>query len=82
MARWQLQDAKARFSEVVRSSQEAGPQEITVHGKPTAVVLSKADYDRLKGVRPSFVTFLRRSPLAGLRLKIDRDRSAARDPHL
>jgi antitoxin Phd len=82
MGRWQLQDAKARFSEVVRSSQEVGPQEITVHGKPTAVVLSKADYDRLKGARPSFVTFLRRSPLAGLRLRIDRDRSAARDPRL
>jgi prevent-host-death family protein len=82
MGRWQLQDAKARFSEVVRSSQEGGPQEITVHGKPTAVVLSKADYDRLKGTRPSLVSFLRKSPLAGLRLEISRDRSAARDPRL
>lgn len=78
MGRWQLQDAKARFSELVRSSQEAGPQEITVRGKAAAVVLSKTDYDRLRAKKPSFVDFLRRSPLAGVDLKLRRDRAPAR----
>lgn len=78
MARWQLQEAKARFSEVVRSSQDAGPQEITVRGKAAAVVLSKAEYDRLRAQKPSFVSFLRRSPLVGQSLDVKRDRSRTR----
>jgi prevent-host-death family protein len=41
---WKLQDAKARFSEVVRRAQSDGPQRVTVHGKDAVVVLSAADY--------------------------------------
>lgn len=78
MDRWQMQDAKARLSELVRSSQEEGPQEITVRGEAAAVVLSAADYARLRGRKPSLVEFLRRSPLAGVELEIDRDPRPAR----
>ena len=42
---WALQDAKARFSEVVKLAQTDGPQEVTVRGEPTAVVVSKAEFD-------------------------------------
>ncbi len=79
MTRWQLQDAKARLSEVVKSSQERGPQEITVRGKSAAVVLSRADYDRLRCRKPSFLDFIRRSPLVRVDLDLERDRSPARD---
>jgi prevent-host-death family protein len=78
MARWQLQEAKARFSEVVKSSREDGPQEITVHGRPAAVLLSKADYDKLVAPKPNLVDFLRASPLRGIRLELRRDKSPAR----
>jgi prevent-host-death family protein len=78
MARWQLQDAKAKLSELVRSAQDEGPQEITVRGEPAAVVLSAADYQRLRARRPGFVDFVRRSPLAGEELEIVRDRGPAR----
>lgn len=37
---WQLQDAKARFSEVVRRAAECGPQHVTVNGQDRAVILS------------------------------------------
>ena len=47
MTRWQLQDAKARLSELVKSVAAEGPQEITVHGKPAAIVLAPAEYARL-----------------------------------
>lgn len=47
--RWQLQDAKARFSEVVRRAVECGPQHVTVNGEERAVVLSTEDYVRLLG---------------------------------
>jgi prevent-host-death family protein len=78
MTRWQLQHAKARLSEVVRCSEANGPQEITVRGRATAVVLSKAEYDRLRGHKPSFLSFLRRSPLVGQALTVDRNRSHTR----
>jgi prevent-host-death family protein len=77
MKRWQLQEAKARLSELVRSAQDA-PQEITVHGEVTAVVVSHADFERLRGRSGSFVEFMRRSPLAGARLRLERNRSTAR----
>ena len=82
MRQWQLQEAKARLSELVRSSLEDGPQEISVRGEPAVVVLSRAHYDRLTRPKPTLVEFLRRSPLVGLELDIERDRTPAREVHL
>lgn len=45
---WRLQDAKARFSEVVRLAREAGPQRVTVRGRDAVVILSTDEYDRLR----------------------------------
>jgi prevent-host-death family protein len=78
MRRWQLQDAKARLSEVVKACEAEGPQEISVRGKPTAVLLSKRDHERLVRRGTSFVEFLRDSPLVGVQWSQDRDRSPAR----
>lgn len=78
MARWQLQDAKARFSQLVKSALADGPQEITVHGRPTAVVLSANDYQRLLGPRLPFVDFIRQSPLVGVELDTRRSPSPNR----
>ena len=78
MRRWQLQAAKARLSEVVRASETAGPQEITLRGSGVAVVVGKADFERLSSRKGSFVDFVRRSPLGGLEIKVRRDKSAAR----
>ena len=79
MRRWQLQEAKAKLSEVVKSSQREGPQEISVRGEAAVVVLSIADYERLKRKKPSLAEFIRRSALVGVDLEIERDRSPARD---
>ncbi|MCL4778725.1 MAG: type II toxin-antitoxin system Phd/YefM family antitoxin [Gammaproteobacteria bacterium] len=78
MTSWQLQDAKARFSQVVKSAVTDGPQQITVHGKPAAIVLSADDYARLAGGKPSFVDFVQQSPLRGAPLVVKRARSPAR----
>jgi prevent-host-death family protein len=75
---WQLQEAKARLSELVRSAATDGPQEITVHGRTAAVLLSKEDYDRLRDDKPSFVELIRSSPLVGVDLDIRRNRSPMR----
>jgi len=75
---WKLQEAKARLSELVKSSQREEPQQITVRGKQVAVILSRSDFDRLAANKPSFVKFLQDSPLKGINLKIDRDKSPTR----
>ena len=83
MHTWQMQEAKSRLSEVVKDAEREGPQEITVHGRPVAVVLSRADYDRLAGTGESLVAFMRRSPLAGAEdLDFARDWSLTRETAL
>ena len=82
MQSWQVQEAKARFSELMRDTVVNGPQAITVRGRRTAVVLSVQDYDRLKRPRSSLTEFLRKSPLVGIELDIERDRSPPRDVDL
>ncbi len=79
MRQWQLQEAKARFSELIRLALGEGPQEITLHGEPAAVVVSKAAFEKLRRPKQSLVEFLQSSPLAGLDLEIERDKSPPRD---
>jgi prevent-host-death family protein len=47
--RWLLQDAKARFSELVRRVHSEGPQHVTVHGRDEVVVIAAEDFRRLQG---------------------------------
>lgn len=84
MANWQLQEAKAQFSEVVRQAESQGPQHISVRGKPAVVVLSQRDYQKLrsKSGRPGFLALMRSSPWVGFDLEIERDRSLTRDTPL
>jgi prevent-host-death family protein len=49
--RWLLQDAKARFSELVRRVRSEGPQHVTVRGRDEVVVVSAEEFRRLKGER-------------------------------
>lgn len=74
--RWKLEDAKARFSEVVRRANAAGPQRVTVRGHDKAVVMSAEEYDRLRppADRPPLVDFLQGLHLDGLDLTRDPDR--------
>jgi prevent-host-death family protein len=46
---WLLQDAKARFSELVRKVRSDGPQHVTVHGRDEVVVIAAEEFRRLKG---------------------------------
>lgn len=52
---WQLQDAKAQFSEVVRRARERGPQHISVRGEPAVVVVSEEEFSKLSPARRSIV---------------------------
>jgi prevent-host-death family protein len=84
-ASWQLQTAKARFSEVFRLALAEGPQFITRNGRDAVVVLPVEQFEALKSrnAQPkSLVEFFKRSPLAGLDLKLERERDPGRDLEL
>lgn len=76
--KWQLQEAKNQFSEVVRKAQCEGPQVITLHGNDAAVVVSAKDYGRLSRPRGKLVDFFRKSPLIGVELNLARDKDTGR----
>ena len=75
--RWQLQEAKQRFSELVRQARSKGPQVVTRHGEDVAVVVSVEEYRRLTGDKPGFKQFLRAAPELDS-LEIERSRERAR----
>jgi antitoxin Phd len=82
---WQIQTAKARFSEVFRRARTDGPQRITKQGKEGVVMISDEQFERLvvKRRQPkSIVQFFRESPLAGLDLDLERDQDTGRDIEL
>ncbi len=79
MRTWQLQEAKARLTEVIKKASKEGPQTITMRGEPTAVVISKDEYERLKRPKGSFVEFMRKSPLYGADLDLERKQTPTRE---
>lgn len=82
--KWALQDAKARFSEVVRRAKVEGPQRITVHGREEVVIVSVEDYRRAKGqpTGEALVKLLHDSPLRKLKIERARTRGTVRDIEL
>ena len=65
LSRWPLQDAKARFSELVRRVRSEGPQHVTVHGRDEVVVVTAEEFQRLQGTRTgqALIDALQASPL-------------------
>ena len=76
--KWQLQEAKNKFSRVVKQAQQGHPQYITVHGKPTAVVVSIEDYQKLNRPKNSLSEALM-NPLVEQELDLSRYRDTGRD---
>ncbi len=78
-ARWAMQDAKNRLSEVVDRALTEGPQTITRRGRETAVLVSADDFRALCAGKGDLVGFLRQSPLVGVELDLARDEGYGRD---
>ncbi len=74
-ADWKLQDAKARFSEVVRRARSEGPQKVSVRGKDAVVVIAAEELERLLAAptRPPLVDFLEGLFVEGLDLTREPD---------
>jgi antitoxin Phd len=82
---WQLQTAKARFSELFRLARTEGPQLITRQGTDGVVMMPVEQFEQLviRSRQPkSLVQFFRESPLVGLELEFERDKDAGREIEL
>jgi len=79
--RWPLQDAKARFSELVRRVRTEGPQHVTVHGRDEVVVIAAEEFRRLKGdlTGAALVLAMQASPHRDLEIEPRRSKSPVRD---
>src|SRR5579863_9992300 len=72
---WQLQTAKAQFSELFRRARSEGPQYVTRQGKEAVVIVPAEEFERLTeraGQPRSLAQFFAESPLAKARLNLDR----------
>jgi prevent-host-death family protein len=79
---WQLHDAKAHLSNLVRRAREEGPQRITVHGEDAVIVVSAAEFARMLapfGPQRSLHAVLSESPLRDLEFGGAGERSPVRD---
>jgi prevent-host-death family protein len=76
-----LQDAKARFSELVRRVRTEGPQHVTVHGRDEVVVVAAEEFRRLQGdlTGAALVAALQASPYRDIDVEPKRSRLPVRD---
>ncbi|MGB8701210.1 MAG: type II toxin-antitoxin system prevent-host-death family antitoxin [Thermosynechococcaceae cyanobacterium] len=81
---WKLEDAKARFSEVVRLAREQVPQRITVRGEDAVVIISAQAFAKLLPLlqQPSLHGLLSQSPLSRLDFESPSIQSSVRDVEL
>jgi prevent-host-death family protein len=78
---WPLQDAKARFSELVRRVHDEGPQHVTVHGRDEVVVIAAEEFRRLRGdpTGAALVAAMQASPHRAVAIEPKRIRPSVRD---
>src|SRR6266436_71769 len=81
---WPLQDAKARFSELVRRVRSEGPQHVTVHGRDEVVVIAAEEFRRLKGDRTgeALIAAMQASPHRDIDIEPRRSRLPVREINL
>lgn len=77
--RWQLQEAKNKFSAVVKEAVNNDPQVVTKYDKDAVVILSIEEYQRLTGQHGSLIDFFNSSPLKGIKLDIKRESDLGRE---
>lgn len=75
---WQLQEAKAKFSQVVKEAKEHGEQFITYHGEVTVIIISKERYEELIHSTKTLLDLFKDAPLPELDLDITRSKESNR----
>ena len=73
MKTWPLQDAKNQFSQVIELARTRGPQTVTRHGQPVAVIVAADEFKRMARPGESVVEFFAPLRRSGIRLQRRRD---------
>nr|WP_321403681.1 type II toxin-antitoxin system Phd/YefM family antitoxin [uncultured Desulfobacter sp.] len=76
---WKLQDAKAKFSQVVENALKIGPQYVTRRGQEAVVVLSVKEYKKIITKQPTLKEFLLNCPKMGDDFELERQKDYPRD---
>lgn len=76
---WQIQEAKAKFSQLVEDANRKGYQTITRQGEPVAVILSKKEFDKITQSKTSLRNFFKAAPCQEIELNIQRSKDLPRE---
>jgi len=77
--KWQLQDAKSKFSQLVDKAMLHQPQIVTKRGREAVVIMSFDDYKRITKPDSDLVSFFRNSPLFDTDLDLSRNKELPRE---
>jgi prevent-host-death family protein len=80
--KWTVAEAKAKLSEVIQRAEEEGPQKITRHGAPAAVVVSAEEWERKTKRKGNLAEFFGNSPLRDSALDLKRRKDSPRETDL
>lgn len=76
---WQIQEAKAKFSQLIEDANIKGYQTITKQGEPIAVILSKREFDKMTQSKTSFLNFFKAAPCQEVEINIQRSKDLPRE---
>ncbi|MCB9139174.1 MAG: type II toxin-antitoxin system Phd/YefM family antitoxin [Caldilineaceae bacterium] len=79
---WKLQDAKAKFSQVVENALKIGPQFVTRHGQDAVVIVSTEEYVRITSEKPTLKEFLLSIPKLDEDVDFERQKDGPRSVEL
>lgn len=79
---WQIQEAKAKFSQLVKDANEHGFQTITKQGEPIAVIISKKEFDEITKPKTSLLDFFKAAPCQDIELDLNRSKDISREIEL
>lgn len=79
---WQIQEAKAQFSELISEALTHGAQIITKHGKQIAILMSQEDFERHTKPKISFLDFFKKAPCQDIELDLQRNKELPREIEL
>ncbi len=77
--KWQVQEAKAKFSQLLNEAMTSGYQTITKNGEPVAYVVSKDEFDRYLQPKKTFIEVFDECPYPFVDLDIERSTDTIRD---
>ncbi len=75
---WKLQDAKAKFSQIVEAALSNGPQFVTRWGKEAVVIVSVKEYEKLISKKPTLKEFLLNCPKIDDNFEFERQKDYSR----